>query len=107
MSAQLPGTASAQLTGPSNGTAAAQHDNRGRIVAGVALIAIGLLALLAQLTNWNILGWMVLPTFRTMTMSRNGSRNARRRCKRRLEGAISTLRFMKLTLMTARLERKR
>ena len=61
MSAQLPGTASAQLSGPSNGTAAAQHDNRGRIVAGVALIAIGLLALLAQATNWSILGWMVLP----------------------------------------------
>ena len=62
MSAQLPGTASAQLSISSNETATVQHDNRGRIVAGIALIAIGLLALLAQLTNWSILGWMVLPT---------------------------------------------
>jgi len=62
MSAQLPGTASAQLSSPTNGTTTGQHDHRGRIVAGVALIAIGLLALLAQLTNWSILGWIILPT---------------------------------------------
>lgn len=52
----------AQLPSPTLDTTSTQHDTRARIVAGVALIAIGLLALLAQLTNWSILGWMVLPT---------------------------------------------
>ena len=52
----------AQLPSPTLDTTPVHHDSRGRIVAGVALIAIGLLALLAQLTNWSILGWMVLPT---------------------------------------------
>ncbi len=53
---------SAQLPSPTLDTTPVHHDSRGRIVAGIALIAIGLLALLAQLTNWSILGWMVLPT---------------------------------------------
>jgi hypothetical protein len=53
---------SAQLPAPTFETTPVQHDARGRIVAGIALIAIGLVALLAQLTNWSILGWIVLPT---------------------------------------------
>ncbi len=53
---------SAQLPGSTLDTTSVHHEARGRIVAGIALIAIGLLALLAQFTNWSILGWMVLPT---------------------------------------------
>ena len=53
---------SAQLPSPTLDTTPVHHDSRGRSVAGIALIAIGLLALLAQLTNWSILGWIVLPT---------------------------------------------
>jgi hypothetical protein len=52
----------AQLPGSTLETAPAQHETRGRIVAGIALIAIGAVALLAQLTNWSILGWIILPT---------------------------------------------
>lgn len=52
----------AQLPSPTLDTTPVHRDARARIVAGIALIAIGLLALLAQLTNWSILGWMVLPT---------------------------------------------
>ena len=52
----------AQLPSPTLETPPAHHDTRGRVVAGIALIAIGLLALLAQLTNWSILGWILLPT---------------------------------------------
>jgi hypothetical protein len=51
-----------QLPSPTLDTTPVHHDSRGRIIAGIALIAIGLLALLAQLTNWSILGWIVLPT---------------------------------------------
>jgi hypothetical protein len=52
----------AQLPGSTLETSPAQHETRGRIVAGIALIAIGAVALLAQLTNWSILGWIILPT---------------------------------------------
>lgn len=52
----------AQLPGSSLETAPDHHEARGRIVAGIALIAIGAVALLAQLTNWSILGWIILPT---------------------------------------------
>lgn len=52
----------AQLPSPTIETPPAHHDTRGRVVAGIALIAIGAVALLAQLTNWSILGWIILPT---------------------------------------------
>ncbi len=62
MSAQLPSPSSAQLPGPSAESAPAEHSSRRRIAAGVALVAIGLVALLAQLTDWSILSWIILPT---------------------------------------------
>ncbi len=57
---------SAQLPSPTLETTSSQHDVHGRVLAGVALITIGMVALLAQLTNWSILGWIILPTLATI-----------------------------------------
>lgn len=53
---------SAQLPSPTLDAPPTHPSANGRIAAGVALIAIGLVAFLAQLTNWSILGWVILPT---------------------------------------------
>lgn len=61
MSAQLPNPATASLPAPSVEATPAEHSSRRRVAAGVALVAIGLVALLAQLTDWSILSWIILP----------------------------------------------
>lgn len=59
----------AQLPSPTVDSTPVHHDTRGRVAAGVALIAIGLVALLAQLTNWSILGWIILPMLATIFLA--------------------------------------
>ncbi len=60
---------SAQLQSPSSSSepqvllssAARMPRTRSRTVGGIVLVIIGLLLLVAQLTDWNILGWLLFP----------------------------------------------
>ena len=62
MSAQLQSPSSSsepQISSPS--AAPDASSTRSRTVGGIVLVIIGLLLLLAQLTDWNILGWVLFP----------------------------------------------
>ena len=62
MSAQLQSPSSSsepQISSPS--AAPDASSTRSRTVGGIVLVIIGLLLLVAQLTDWNILGWVLFP----------------------------------------------
>ena len=62
MSAQLQSPSSSsepQISSPS--AAPDASSTRSRTVGGIVLVIIGLLLLVAQLTDWNVLGWVLFP----------------------------------------------
>lgn len=62
MSAQLQSpNPTAELSEPSSSIVEPTRRTRNRSAAGIALIAIGLLVLIGQLTAWTNLVWLVLP----------------------------------------------
>lgn len=62
MSAQLQSpNPNAELPAPTTTTVEPAHRKRNRSAAGIALIAIGLLVLVGQLTAWTNMVWLVLP----------------------------------------------
>ena len=62
MSAQLQSpSSSSEPQVPLSSAAPDASSTRSRTVGGIVLVIIGLLLLVAQLTDWNILGWRTFP----------------------------------------------
>ena len=62
MSAQLQSpSSSSEPQVPLSSAAPDASSTRSRTVGGIVLVIIGLLLLVAQLTDWNILGWLLFP----------------------------------------------